>query len=54
MAGLDPVGFEPTKNGERRIIRGPQGRVSSFAKLDRRDVAYLHWLLEQRKQRGEA
>jgi hypothetical protein len=53
MARLDPIGFEPTKRGDRRMVRNSQGRVSSFKKLDRRDLEYIRWL-EQQKQADAA
>ena len=39
----DPIGFELTKSGDRRIVRKPDGRVSHCIKLTRADIKYLEW-----------
>jgi hypothetical protein len=47
---LDPVGFELSKNGQRRIIRNRRARVSSCPRLDRASLAYLAWREQERRK----
>ncbi len=51
---LDPLGFEPSKSGERRIIRNQHGRVSSCRPLDRASRAYLRSREQERRKREAA
>jgi hypothetical protein len=49
-SSLDPIGFERTKRGDRRIIRAGDGRhVSSCPKLGRRDLEYIRWYDAERR-----